>query len=160
MSISYIETKHLLMVFDTMKSIITRLINIRNSGIKSNEIAKREKEIEELEKENNGLIYKRTILLEAQDAGFNLKSMFDYILNEKKQFEFEFKVNQYPHFSLDQILDVDFYPDAENYPRGVHEYRTIKSAPKEGNISPEVIHDAVKVVLSSICDKVIDNERF
>lgn len=113
--------RYVLFIFDEMRAIISRLITIRNNGVKS-------KEMEKLDKENDGVIQKRKKLLEARDWGIDLEGVFDYVMNENEtdQFKWVFKVNNYPPFSLAQILDFNFYPDAENYPRTVHESRTIK----------------------------------
>lgn len=129
-------------MYQEMISIINRLIDMRNSGIKS-------KEMSELDKKNHGLIKQRKNLLDAQRFGMDIKGLFDYIMNQVKQFELYFRENRLEPFSLEQILDLDFYPDSENYPRIVSEYRTIKQSPKQGNISRDLIKHAVKVVLSS-----------
>lgn len=144
--------KNILQLSLDMHSIIRMLIAIRNSGVNS-AIRK-----EEEEKNNGELITKRLKLMRIYSSGsftdgvegpLTIQYIYDFIMNDLKSFEFDFKANGLKPFSLEQILNVDFYPDQENCPRTKASYRTIKSSPAKGNISTEAIERAVKVVLSS-----------
>jgi len=130
-----------------MMYVITMLINIRNSGIESDTYKDADTE--------GVLCKKRCILISHKESGYDVNAIYDFLINDIKKFEFDFEANRLEPFSLEQILDFDFYPDKENCPRiASGGYRTIKSAPNRGNISPELIERAVKVVLCSP-DKVM-----
>jgi hypothetical protein len=134
--------KTILSLSINMSYIITRLIAIRNNNIDVNSY-------KDLENKHGDMRQKR-MELNGTYLDYEVKSIYDFLMNDIKKFEFDFQSNRIEPFSLDQILDVNFYPDKENCPRITSKgYRTIKSAPAKGNISTEAIERAVKVVLSS-----------